>query len=355
MTPSIPTFKRPKLCDLPFYDCIKEVVFIATLEGVILDANEAIVALLGVQLIAINGQNFLTFIANEASAQQCKGYLKRQESVKDVEVVFKDAQGALKPCALSLCFKEDEGEGRVVQGIIANQTQQVSIEQAALQAEKMAATGRLVRTLAHEVRNPLSNILLALEQISVDEARQEQQLFLNIIRRNSNRIYDLISELLYTSRPAEHFFEPQLLPPIIQGVINAIQDKLQLHHMQLCTHIDSRDTKLLLDKEKLHIALLNIINNAIDAMQPKKGILTISLAYTDSQAILTIADNGVGMSEEHLNRIFEPYFTQKSKGLGLGLTITLNVIQVHKALLHVVSELHVGTTFQISFPLEEMG
>jgi signal transduction histidine kinase len=101
--------------------------------------------------------------------------------------------------------------------------------------------------------------------------------------------------------------------------------------------------------------MVNLINNAIDAMQPKKGILTISLAYTDSQAVLTIADNGVGMSEEHLNRIFEPYFTQKSKGLGLGLTITLNVIQAHKALLHVVSELHVGTTFQISFPLEGMG
>lgn len=352
MTSSTPLFKRPKLSDLPFYDCIKEGVFIANVKGVLLDANEAIVALLGVPLAAINAHNLLSFIANEGSAQQCKTYLQLQQPVKNIEVIFKDAQGALKPCALSLCFKEDAAEGVLVHGIISNQTQQVSIEQAALQAEKMAATGRLVRTLAHEVRNPLSNILLALEQISVDESRQEQQLFLNIIRRNSNRIYDLISELLYTSRPAEHFFEQQTLQPIIHGVINAIQDKLQLHHMQLCTHIDSRETMLLLDKEKLHIALLNILNNAIDAMLPKKGVLTISLAYTDSQAVLTIADNGVGMSEEHLNRIFEPYFTQKSKGLGLGLTITLNVIQAHRALLHVVSELHVGTTFQISFPLE---
>ncbi|MCD6064375.1 MAG: domain S-box protein, partial [Flavipsychrobacter sp.] len=107
------------------------------------------------------------------------------------------------------------------------------------------------------------------------------------------------------------------------------------------------------DKEKLKLALLNIVINAIEAMEEQKGTLTITLTQHQQQAVLKIADDGCGISEENITRLFEPYFTQKRNGMGLGLAFTLNILQSHKATVEVASKLEQGTTFTITFPLAE--
>lgn len=143
----------------------------------------------------------------------------------------------------------------------------------------------------------------------------------------------------------------QTWAPKLQGVINAIQDRLQLHHMQCSVNIDGVGKRLFLDGEQLHKALLHIVNDAIDAMSSNKCMLRLTLQYTEVQALLTIADNGVGMRDELLEGTFEPYCTQKGKSQGLGQTIALKVIEAHGAQIYVKSTLNEGAVFQIRFPL----
>jgi len=97
------------------------------------------------------------------------------------------------------------------------------------------------------------------------------------------------------------------------------------------------------------LAFLNIIINAVEAMAEKEGVLVVEIYSTDEEHVVDITDNGTGISEENMQRLFEPYFTSKRNGMGLGLAATLNIIQSHNAHVDVKSEIGKGTTFSITF------
>ncbi|MCW3120823.1 MAG: response regulator, partial [Flavipsychrobacter sp.] len=168
---------------------------------------------------------------------------------------------------------------------------------------------------------------------------------------NGKRISDLISELLNTSRPSEITLEKQTLQNILDDVIAASIDRLTLKRIKLQLSYPNNIQLVMADREKLKLALLNVVINAVEAMEEQTGQLTISLQNQDGHVLLTIADNGCGISDENISRLFEPYFTQKRNGVGLGLTFTLNILQAHKANIEVSSEAGKGTVFAITFPL----
>ncbi|RYE52569.1 MAG: hybrid sensor histidine kinase/response regulator, partial [Sphingobacteriales bacterium] len=189
------------------------------------------------------------------------------------------------------------------------------------------------------------------EQMIQDAKDETSELYLNIILRNSRRISDLISELLNTSRPSEITLEEHILQVILDEVLASAIDRLTLKRIKL--EVDYTDDYMYVnaDKEKLKIALLNIMINAVEAMEEETGHLAIRLRQENGQAVLKITDNGCGISEENITRLFEPYFTQKRNGVGLGLAFTLNILQAHKAGIEVISAIGEGTTFSITFPL----
>ena len=104
------------------------------------------------------------------------------------------------------------------------------------------------------------------------------------------------------------------------------------------------------DSEKLKLAFLNVIINAVEAMPEDSGVLTISIESDKESHVVKIRDNGSGIAEENLSKLFEPYFTSKRNGLGLGLAATLNILQAHKGRIEVTSEVNKGTLFTITFP-----
>jgi signal transduction histidine kinase len=273
--------------------------------------------------------------------------LQFHRDVNDWEVMLTTKSGERKSCILSISI-EDEGN---IQGIIHDITNLKKAEKATLQAEKLAAAGRLVRTLAHEVRNPLNNITLSVEQMQQDIKDETSLLYLNIIHRNGRRINDLISELLNTSRPSEIEMQEYTLQNILDEVIASAIDRLTLKRIKLQVSYPDETQRIMADKEKLVIALLNIVINAIEAMEERAGQLSITLHHLDHHVVLTISDNGCGISEENISRLFEPYFTQKRNGVGLGLAFTLNILQAHKTTIDVSSAEGKGTTFTITFPL----
>lgn len=215
--------------------------------------------------------------------------------------------------------------------------------------EKFAATGRIARTIAHEVRNPLTNINLAIEQIKADFPQQINDLshLFDMVTRNSNRINQLITDLLNSTKFSELDHKTISLWSIMDETLELAKDRIELNNIKLIRTYDRKNCLVWADVDKLRIAFLNIIVNAIEAMEAGKGVLRIGISQKEAKYIVTIEDNGIGMDNESLTRVFEPYFTSKIKGTGLGLTNTQNIILNHKGNISVESEPKKGTIFSI--------
>ena len=335
----------------------KDVVFVADYALNFRDVNEAILTKSGL-MVGLGEEkdevlqiNLCDLIDQDEQKEFLRNSLQSRKEVNDWEVVLNTKSNEKKYCILTVTIESGGIEGGYVQGIIHDITNLKKIEKATLQGEKLAATGRLVRTIAHEVRNPLNNITLSVEQMQQDIKEEPMQLYMDIISRNGKRINDLIGELLNTSRPSENTLEKQTLQTILDDVIAASIDRLTLKRMKLQVSYPNSTQDIMADKEKLKLALLNIVINAVEAMEEQKGQLSISLQQMNNKVLLVISDNGCGISDEDISRMFEPYFTQKRNGVGLGLTFTLNILQAHKANIEVTSRIGAGTAFNITFPL----
>lgn len=331
----------------------KDVVFVTDSQLDFKDVNNAIKNLLGYEKEEVMKMNLCDLIDQAQHKKFLQQAIQHRHAVNDWEVVLNTKDDEKKFCMLSVTLEDSDIADGYVQGIIHDITNLKKVEKATLQGEKLAAAGRLVRTIAHEVRNPLNNITLSVEQMQQDIKDEGMQLYMNIIQRNGKRISDLISELLNTSRPSENTLEKQTLQNILDDVIAASIDRLTLKHIKLQVSYPNTMQEVMADREKLKLALLNIVINAIEAMEEQVGQLSIAIQHANNNVLLIISDNGCGISEESVSRLFEPYFTQKRNGVGLGLTFTLNIIQAHKGNIEVFSKQGEGTTFTITFPLAQ--
>lgn len=333
----------------------KDLVFLADDMLDFQDVNNAAQSLLGYSKEELLQMNLCDLIDQAQHKKYLLHTIQTKKEINDWEVVLTSKTGEKKICMLTAAKDDQYHEIEFIQGIIHDITNLRKEEKATLQAEKLAAAGRLVRTLAHEVRNPLNNITLSVEQLAQEPVSEGAELYLNIIQRNSKRISSLISELLNTSKPSEVVLEEAILQTITDDVISAALDRITLKHIQLSVNYPEDAILILADKEKLKLALQNIVINAIEAMVDGTGKLTLSLHLLPDAAVLNIHDNGCGISEENVARLYEPYFTQKRNGMGLGLAFTLNIIQAHKASIDVNSREGEGTTFTVTFPLAHYG
>ncbi len=332
----------------------KDVVFTSTPNFKILDINYAATELLDYELEEFQGNDLFSLFKGENDQVYFSDILNEIGEFYDYEVDLVSKNNEIKNCIISASIEINNQGEKYIQGVIHDNTSRKKAEKAALQTEKMAATGRLVRTLAHEVRNPLNNINLSIEQLlQASGSDGESNLYLEIVQRNSKRIGDLITELLNSSRMSTQMkLQKESLTGVMDAAIQSAIDRITLKHINLRISYPEKEPLALLDAEKIQLAFLNIIINAIEAMDENKGILHITIKSFSDEHFVEITDNGCGISKENLQRLFEPYFTSKRNGMGLGLASTLNIIQSHNAHIDVKSELGAGTSFVIAFRKE---
>lgn len=330
-------------------------IFLANDDFQFIDANASMLGLFNCTHEEILNINLKNFFFSEHAFNDFKDTVGQNGQVKDFEAVLKNSQGQKFICLINCVFIHDLSSiSCCYQGIIHDLTMRKKAERELLMAEKLLMTGKIARTIAHEVRNPLTNLNLALEQLK-DEmpGSKSTELYTGIISRNANRIEQLISEMLNSSRPKELHLELVPLEELIEDTITLVMDRINLNQMQLLREIERGLPKVLLDKEKIKIALLNILINAIEAMRPGEGILTIKAEHADRKVLVSIMDNGVGIPEEELDKMFDPFYTGKQGGMGLGLTSTQSILNSHNAGIDVNSKVGQGTTFRILFNLPE--
>lgn len=300
--------------------------------------------LLGVKLPELLVDNFLSRKLGEE--------LKHKGYIEDWQAEVRYKKNETKQCIIS-ATKEKSVEGKTYyQGILHDITLIKKAERTSLRAEKLAATGRLVRTLAHEVRNPINNINLACEHLRSLELPEESSLYLDIVGRNSGRINELINELLNSSRPSEMQMKEVTLQSVIDEIVNVSQDRISLKNIDLQVDYPNDLIFVYWDADKMVLALLNILVNAVEAIEHNNGRISIVVKKDSDNAIIEITDNGSGISQDKIPRLFEPYYTSKRNGIGLGLASTLNIVQVHGGAIEVNSEENKFTTFNILLPLK---
>lgn len=328
----------------------KDAVFIADDELYFVDFNEVSSELLGYGADELTDLSLYEIIPEPKDEKFVQAMLSEKGELTDYEMDLSTKSGERRSCILSLSMQTDNSGEIYVQGIIHDITNMRKAEKANLQVEKLAVAGRLVRTLAHEVRNPLNNINMSIEHLlSLENVHEDSKLYLDIIQRNGRRIGDLITELLDSSRPTELQFQEANLQTIMDESVTAALDRLSLRRINMEIKYNNEPAKVMADKEKLKIAFLNIIINAIEAMEPEIGKLVIAIDVKPDRHEIKISDNGCGIPEENISRLFEPYFTSKRNGVGLGLASTLNILQSHKAKVEVNSVMNEGTVFTINF------
>ncbi len=312
------------------------------------ECNPASLFLLGQTPEELKHKSLLDYIA-EKDREVIKNLIKEKKNIKNlaVELITNAEESVLAD--ISITYFDLPNQQSYWQGIILDETIRTQAEQAKLQKEKLDATYRLVRTLAHEIRNPLTNIGLSIEGIE-EKKIEGQKLFIDIIKRSSSRINNIISELLQSSKTIELRLELIDIVEVVKDAIEIADDRIQLKNITVDTVFPDYPIVKKVDIEKITISLINLIVNAVEAMEANTGKLAISILHTIEETKIIIKDTGSGISEANLKNLFEPYFTTKKTGMGLGLVSTLNIIKSHNAAIKVESKENIGTTFTIVFP-----
>ena len=332
-----------------FFEKSKDAVFLACEDFGFRDVNATMTDLFGYSKEELLSLNLFDLLSNEDDAQFLEEHLCKTNEMNDLEISLLTKNGEKIPSIISVTRERDEHNEVYIQGIIHDITNLRKAEKANLQVEKLSAMGRLARILAHEIRNPLNNINLSVEQLNSDTQSKESKFLFDIIARNSKTINDLISELLNSSRPTDIILQQASLQSIMDQALAQALDRITLKKIQVKSNYPKLPAIIQADADKLKIAFLNVIINSVEAMEEEHGQLHISILEKPGEWLVKIEDNGTGISDENISRLFEPYFTSKKDGLGLGLASTLNIIQSHKGHIEVQTKLDFGTSFLIKF------
>jgi two-component system NtrC family sensor kinase len=213
----------------------------------------------------------------------------------------------------------------------------------------------LTSGIAHEINNPINNIVLTLETLVEDNQvltpEERQQMYQEALDQ-ADRASDIVKNLLEFSQANHPRVESVFLEELIDKTIRLLHNEFKIHRIKLSKELRGRLPKLLLDKSGVQQVLVNLLMNGIQAM-PEGGTLTIVLDRIDDEARIEIADTGPGIPAEHLNRIFDPFFSTKKSGTGLGLSVSYNIIQKQGGRIEVQSTPGRGTAFSLFFPLAD--
>ncbi len=281
--------------------------------------------------------------------------LVSQELIEDKEMTI-DAGGI--PRILSCTMMPLVREGGIQGGLlhIEDITEKKGKEARLRRAENLASLTTLTAGVAHEIKNPLGSISIHIQLIQKalnkeSESKNEViQNYLDIVNEEVERLNGIIVDFLFAVRPMDMNLVKQDLNELIRDLFDFMQYEMEEQGVSLALELDGELPQLQLDTKYMKQALLNIVKNALSAM-PEGGKLFVLTNVSDGQVELSISDTGVGIPEENMAKIFEPYFTTKDFGSGLGLTLVYKIIKEHQGEINLHSKEGEGTTFTITLPV----
>ena len=223
--------------------------------------------------------------------------------------------------------------------------------------ERFTALGQLAGGLAHEIKNPLNFISLALDQLRARYSPQEKpgrEAFLrqiSIMKDELHRLSELVQSFLQYGKPIEIHPSPTDVKQLVDGVIALSESKMKSQGIELVEDVNGVATVLNVDAEKLRACFVNVVANAIQAM-PEGGTMRIAFAGINGDMKLTFSDTGEGIEPDVVQKVFEPFFTTKREGIGLGLFLSKAIVEKHGGTISIgPNGAERGTTVTFTFPM----
>lgn len=229
-----------------------------------------------------------------------------------------------------------------------------------VRAHKLKAVGTLTAGVAHELNNPINNVILTASMLQEDfqDLSEDQCLELvNDLVTQSERAQKIVRNLLDFAREGEVHLEPHRVEDVVEETLRLATNQIKLAKVKIEGEMDENLPPVYVDRQQLNQVFLNLVLNALDAM-PRGGVLRIKLRNSEDRESVAIQfqDTGVGIPKQHLRDIFDPFFTSKkaAKGTGLGLSVSLGIVQSHGGDIRVESEVGKGTTFIVLLPVAKV-
>lgn len=289
-------------------------------------------------------------LVEESARLLMQEVLEQKTDIFDLEAIMDSDEGNYINTLISI-VKQDVN---LFQVMIKDLSEIKAKLEEELYSKKFSSTGRIARLLAHEVKNPLTTIVLSADQLNLElpeEVKKESGDLIDVIRRNCDRINHLVTQLLDSTRFSELKTQNYSINTLLDEAIEHVVDRIDLNGVKIEKQYQEDICEINVDTEKIKIALINLLVNAIEAMEEGKGVLILKTYVKGKHCRIEVRDNGIGIPKENLERLFEPFFTSKPTGTGLGLTNTQNIILSHGGSIRVKSDVGIGTNFIITFNL----
>jgi two-component system sensor histidine kinase HydH len=307
------------------------------MKGRIVSYNNMALDLLGLKEAEAQNMDFNNVIDIHQNAIQQT--LENCVPVIEREIFYKQKSGKTIPMALSatpIKNEEDACEGAVI--VLRNLSEIKQLEEKVRRSEKLAAIGELAAGVAHEIRNPLSSIkgfAQFLRQALKDRPQEKE--YAETMVSEVDRINAVVTNLLTFARPMEAEYRPTDVTELVEHSVRLVKNDARAKHVQIQTQIS--DLSLLpLDSNQITQALLNLLLNALQAVGPQGRIIVGTEFNASANALyLWVEDNGPGIAEDKLKKIFEPFFTAHENGTGLGLSIVHKIVENHNGEIRVQS------------------
>lgn len=328
-------------------------ITVTDLNGKIIDCNQETLELHGFSSKEeVIGRNAFTFISKKDKIKAMQNMKKtlQKGQVKDVEYTLMTKDGREFPAEISVSvIKDYSGNPTSLVNITKDITERKRLEEQLINSERLMVIGELASSIAHELRNPLgviNNSSYYLNSKLKNVADEKVLKHLKIISKKVNTANIIISDLLDFTKT----IKPILKETKINGVIkNALSSVNIPENIEVITELDEIPL-MLLDSEQIQRVFKNIIINAVQAML-EGGKLTIQTVKHGDSVNIAFKDTGIGIPKENLGKIFEPLFSTKTTGIGLGLPICKQILGNHDSNITVQSEVSKGSTFIVKLPL----
>lgn len=249
--------------------------------------------------------------------------------------------GAKKPAGFAVLFSDLTGMKQLEEQLRRN--------------ERLAALGRLAAGVAHEIRNPLSSIkgfaAILANRLGQDENARKIS---SVMVQEVERINRVVSELLDFARPTDLHKGRHRCMDLLQRTEDLIEADARQRHVTLEFSVHPEDLQLEVDADRFSQTMLNLYLNAIEAMEAG-GIITVEASAQEGEVVLRVSDSGRGIHPDHLPHVFDPYFTTKPEGVGLGLANVHKLVEAHGGDITVESRPGFGTTFVVRYPAPGSG
>lgn len=340
-------------------DNLQEIVFETDEKGQIIFLNQAWKQMTGYDIDECLGTMYNQYFDQEERViQHLSSVIKEHKDSGRIELqlLHKEGKKVWGDVHYKLYFDEEhQFTGGI--GTVADITKQKlaklelerSNQQLQMQAQKLAVAGQIAAGIAHEVRNPLTSVNGFLQLMKTQYPERTD--YFDIIFSEIKRIDFVLSELLVLAKPQSVHFQEVQLHGLLEQVITLLKTNAVLSNIDLKQPFKKQDAgAILADANQMKQLFINLIKNAIEAM-PEGGSIYISTEKVMNEWKITIQDEGKGMSEEDIQKIYDPFFSTKTEGTGLGLTICATILKDHHGRMDVVSELGKGTTFHIYLPV----